>query len=463
MDTLEMNRTIFLSFMLAILAFLSMVAIRSTAVSADSWTTKASPPEGGQCAAAINGEIYVMSSYGKYNATLGAWNYSAYNYMYNPINDSWTARTPMPTPRVWYTIVAYQNKIYVMGGNRLTSSNGAETQASSVNEVYDPSTDSWSTKASMPVGTLEAVANVLDGKIYVISGRTADEAYTTTNITEIYDPINDSWSYGEAIPYPVVGYASAVVDNRIYVIGGQDEYLSSMNVVFNQVYNPETNSWSQGASIPEPTWQATAGATTGVAAPKRIYIFGGAAGFGEGSNQNYAYDSASDSWVAAAPLPIALSSPAVAVLNDVFYVIGGGGSQSTYEYLPLGYVSAPPVPCISSPENITYSVSSVLLTFTINKDTSWLGYSLDGKDNVTIAGNTTLTELANGEHNVIVYAQDNAGNIGASEPIQFTIAKPEPEPFQTTLVITASGVSLAVVGVGLLVFFKKRKRKVEVS
>lgn len=36
--------------------------------------------------------------------------------------------------------------------------------------------------------------------------------------------------------------------------------------------------------------------------------------------------------------------------------------------------------------------------------------------------------------------------------------KAEPEPFPTTIVITASGASLAVVGIGLLVYFKKRKR-----
>jgi hypothetical protein len=33
-----------------------------------------------------------------------------------------------------------------------------------------------------------------------------------------------------------------------------------------------------------------------------------------------------------------------------------------------------------------------------------------------------------------------------------------PEPFPTLLVATASGVSIAAVAVGLLVYFKKRKR-----
>jgi multisubunit Na+/H+ antiporter MnhC subunit len=39
------------------------------------------------------------------------------------------------------------------------------------------------------------------------------------------------------------------------------------------------------------------------------------------------------------------------------------------------------------------------------------------------------------------------------------VEEPE-EPFPTALVITASGITVAVVAVGLLVYFKKRKRKV---
>jgi hypothetical protein len=103
-----------------------------------------------------------------------------------------------------------------------------------------------------------------------------------------------------------------------------------------------------------------------------------------------------------------------------------------------------------------YEVPEVPLNFTVNELASRISYVLDGQENVTIAGNTTLTNLTYGEHNVTVYATDNAGNIGASETITFTIAEPEPEPFSTTMVI-APMASITVVGVGLLVYFKKRK------
>lgn len=83
--------------------------------------------------------------------------------------------------------------------------------------------------------------------------------------------------------------------------------------------------------------------------------------------------------------------------------------------------SIPPVIDIVSPENTTYSTSTIPLTFTINEPTSWIGYSLDGQANVTITGNATLTGLDNGTHNITVYAIDIFGNTGSSNTVYFTV------------------------------------------
>jgi hypothetical protein len=123
-------------------------------------------------------------------------------------------------------------------------------------------------------------------------------------------------------------------------------------------------------------------------------------------------------------------------------------------------VDTPPAISFLSMENQTYETTNVPLNFTVNQSVSQITYSLDGRDNVTVAGNTTLTGLPQGAHTLIVYAQDTAGNAGASEPIIFTVAtalEPEQgrEPFPATLVL-ASIASVAIVGTGLLVYFRKR-------
>jgi hypothetical protein len=110
-------------------------------------------------------------------------------------------------------------------------------------------------------------------------------------------------------------------------------------------------------------------------------------------------------------------------------------------------------------ENQTYTSADVPLSFAVNETTSQTAYSLDGQENVTaVAGNTTLTGLPNGVHNVTVYAHDLAGNIGASETVTFTVAE-EPEPFPTAPVAAASVATVAVALVGLLVYFRKRKHQ----
>ena len=128
---------------------------------------------------------------------------------------------------------------------------------------------------------------------------------------------------------------------------------------------------------------------------------------------------------------------------------------SLITYSDIAYFKTYLIPSvfILSVESKKYVVSDVPLDFAANKPVAKVSYSLDGLDNVTIAGNTTLTSLPFGEHNITVYVTDYFGNIGKSEPISFTIA----EPFPTTLVASASIVTIVVVAVFLL-YLRKHKR-----
>jgi parallel beta-helix repeat protein len=116
--------------------------------------------------------------------------------------------------------------------------------------------------------------------------------------------------------------------------------------------------------------------------------------------------------------------------------------------------TTPPKIALLSPVNQVFNESTIPLIFTVDKQVNWIGYSLDCQDNITVAGNATLSELTNGVHNITVYAEDTFGNEGASETIIFNIDVPE--PFPTTLVL-ASVITVAVVSIGLLLYFKKRK------
>jgi hypothetical protein len=80
-----------------------------------------------------------------------------------------------------------------------------------------------------------------------------------------------------------------------------------------------------------------------------------------------------------------------------------------------------------------------------------LTYSLDGQKAVAITGNTTLTGLTVGAHNITVYASDSSGIVGTSETISFNIGAHFPAE------IAFAGIAIAIAaGVSFLLFVKRR-------
>lgn len=82
--------------------------------------------------------------------------------------------------------------------------------------------------------------------------------------------------------------------------------------------------------------------------------------------------------------------------------------------------SPAPQATIVSPENTTYSTSTVNLNFTLTEPAAWIGYSLDGNANVTITGGTNIS-VSEGQHSIVIYANDSAGHTGASDIVYFTV------------------------------------------
>jgi hypothetical protein len=107
----------------------------------------------------------------------------------------------------------------------------------------------------------------------------------------------------------------------------------------------------------------------------------------------------------------------VVFANDTF----GNMGASNIVYFSVD--TLPPTVQVLSPENTMYQTDSVMLTFDVSEPVSWMGYDLDGEANVTIVGNTTLLGLPDGLHSIVVYANDSAGNMGASNMVDFTVAK----------------------------------------
>lgn len=485
-----MSKNVALLLILVLLASCTIIVQPLRASSENIWASKVPMHEarGYMGVAAVNGRMYVIggdagSEIGNVMTGTGM-TYHVVNTTeeYDPDLDAWIFKAPMPTARALFGIAVYQNKVYCIGGYNGTVryigphdyDYKIEYFDVGVNEVYDPATNTWETKAAMPTPRYSAAANVVNGKIYLIGGHTMTDLQITLNVNEVYDPATDSWATKTPPPYKITSFASAVVDKKIYFIGRRNDSSEAwVGDPFIQIYDTANDSWSVGTSSLTSGFSATASATSGVNAPKRIYFFEETA--------TYIYDPASNSWTSGTSMPTARLCATAAVINDKFYVVGGRTGQHGYitrmepsavneQYTPIGYGTPDPsyVPptdnatpeiAVLSPENKTYYTTDIPLDFTVNEPDSWMRYSLDAQTVAEISGNTTLTGLSYGLHNLTVYATDAAGNTGASETIYFTITKEtetQPEPFPATLV-AASAASVAVVCVGLLVYFKKRK------
>ncbi|MBA7622878.1 hypothetical protein ES703_30265 [subsurface metagenome] len=76
--------------------------------------------------------------------------------------------------------------------------------------------------------------------------------------------------------------------------------------------------------------------------------------------------------------------------------------------------------------DLNYSIGSnlnegLLLSFENNTNLNWMGYSLDGQNNVTILGNTTIPMLEDGPHAIQVFGNDSLGNLYSSQLRHFKI------------------------------------------
>ncbi|MHC4595708.1 MAG: Kelch repeat-containing protein [Planctomycetota bacterium] len=150
----------------------------------DTWTTKADMPTArfGLSTCAVNGKIYAIGGDpGNSDATyIGLPTIEEYD----PVMDTWTRKSDMPTARGYLSTSAVNGKIYAIGGGlRLVRTYGLSTV-----EEYDPVTDTWITKADMPTRRFFLVSSVVNNKIYVIGGAVGPHPWPACPTVEEYDP-----------------------------------------------------------------------------------------------------------------------------------------------------------------------------------------------------------------------------------------------------------------------------------
>jgi N-acetylneuraminic acid mutarotase len=318
----------------SLLIALSLVLLSGTPAHAQGKWVKLAPfPEPAEelLGVAAAGKMYVFCGLAP------GWKPVGMVYEYDPATDKWTKKKPMPLLSHHVAFAEFRGKIYAFGGFVLPAS-GPPAWAPIDNAwEYDPAADSWKALAPMPTKRGSPVAAVVGERIYVIGGATTPPGSKETAVhparphvsvgaVEEYDPSTNTWRQRSSMPTPRNHATSGVVNAKIYVIGGRvgAAFISagSSNVEVVEEYDPATDAWgSARARMPSARSAMASGVHGG-----RVYVTGGE---GQNAQMMYtfraleAYDPASNSWTVLPSLPVSRHGLAGAVLGNRLHIVSG--------------------------------------------------------------------------------------------------------------------------------------------
>ena len=177
--------------------------------------------------------------------------------IYDPVSNQWGDGPNLPSAIHRGSVVSLSDRILILGG--------LDSENNRTGETYELLSGSpgWTVKANMPTSRSATASVVLDGKVWVIGGID----FSWSDKVEIFDPSTNSWTSGPSLNSPRVSPVAWVSSGILYVAGGYDgvDYLDSV-----ESYDPVSNSWSIMGTLPHSIYQSDAVFTN-----EEVFLVGG--------------------------------------------------------------------------------------------------------------------------------------------------------------------------------------------
>lgn len=234
-----------------------------------------------------------------------------------------------------------------LGDGRVLLAGGAEntvlgTVVTASMEVYDPDVQEFSELAGTLTTARSAhtATRLLDGRVLLVGG--IDGTNTPLATAELFDPITNTITQTSSMAVARTQHtATRLNDGRVFVTGGTSNFdttdilsLASSTLQSSEIYDPGTNSWSAAASLPIGGQYGAVGQGASLNGMGQVLVTGGivvnTGVFGVPlptvSNGAWRYNPGSDQWLPTPSMATARVYHAQRTLPTGEILIAGGGT-----------------------------------------------------------------------------------------------------------------------------------------
>jgi hypothetical protein len=165
---------------------------------------------GGIGAAVIPNTTNILTAGGSPSATI------ANCYLYNPTTDTYTPKASLPVARAYGKVVRVKDTLYYVHsiGTSFTAPDGALYK-------YNATADSWTAMASQSPAIQEGAVVVWKDSLIIVIGGSTNGFTAPVNTVAVFNPWNNTWTtLAGTVPSAAMGYSGECFGNEIVIVGG---------------------------------------------------------------------------------------------------------------------------------------------------------------------------------------------------------------------------------------------------
>ena len=353
----------------------------------NAWTALPNLPVGRAkpAAAFVDGKLYVFGGWASGGVPVNT------VAVFDPAANSWTTLPGVtnPAPAAAAGIAVANDKIYLIGGCLNSSCTTSDKTV-----VFDPASGSFTTGAAYPHAVAWASCGGISGRVYCAGGVDA----ASFRDAHVYNPTSNTWSPAANMPLDLWGSAHSSANGMLIVAGGvTDNFTTVTNRAV--MFDPIANTWS---NLPNAQLARYRGAGA-----CGFFKIGGASGGFTGTNSseklgglNQCEETTDVRWLSEAPATFTLAPGASQVVTVTFTATSAVGVLQPGTYTAQ----------IGVRTDTPHTIAPIPVTMRVKPPDSWgkltgtvMGQTCGG-DTVPVPAFIRINEALNPERGVSITA-----------------------------------------------------------